>query len=140
MEEAKTPSSVENFEINLLYIIIMATERIVDDIDKRLKAKKSEFHREKKKRFNQIIDSIKNIKRLNDLIDQEDYAVGLKGNYESYQYYQEDAYELARLLLLFGDRHTKDVEVGNKVIKFVRSLESAGIVDEDVLAKYYLKK
>lgn len=140
MEEVKTPSSVENFEINLLYIIIMATERIVDDIDKRLKAKKSEFHREKKKRFNQIIDSIKNIKRLNDLIDQEDYAVGLKGNYESYQYYQEDAYELARLLLLFGDRHTKDVEVGNKVIKFVRSLESAGIVDEDVLAKYYLKK
>lgn len=140
MEEAKTPSSVENFEINLLYIIIMATERIVDDIDKRLKAKKSEFHREKKMRFNQIIDSIKNIKRLNDLIDQEDYAVGLKGNYESYQYYQEDAYELARLLLLFGDRHTKDVEVGNKVIKFVRSLESAGIIDEDVLAKYYLKK
>lgn len=140
MEEAKTPSSVENFEINLLYIIIMATERIVDDIDKRLKAKKSEFHREKKMRFNQIIDSIKNIKRLNDLIDQEDYAVGLKGNYESYQYYQEDAYELARLLLLFGDRHTKDVEVGNKVMKFVRSLESAGIVDEDVLAKYYLKK
>lgn len=140
MEEAKTPSSVENFEINLLYIIIMATERIVDDIDKRLKAKKSEFHREKKMRFNQIIDSIKNIKRLNDLIDQEDYAVGLKGNYESYQYYQEDAYELARLLLLFADRHTKDVEVGNKVIKFVRSLESAGIVDEDVLAKYYLKK
>lgn len=140
MEEAKTPSSVENFEINLLYIIIMATERIVDDIDKRLKAKKNEFHREKKMRFNQIIDSIKNIKRLNDLIDQEDYAVGLKGNYESYQYYQEDAYELARLLLLFGDRHTKDVEVGNKVIKFVRSLESAGIVDEDVLAKYYLKK
>ena len=140
MEEAKAPSSVENFEINLLYIIIMATERIVDDIDKRLKTKKSEFHREKKMRFNQIIDSIKNIKRLNDLIDQEDYAVGLKGNYESYQYYQEDAYELARLLLLFGDRHTKDVEVGNKVIKFVRSLESAGIVDEDVLAKYYLKK
>lgn len=140
MEEAKIPSSVENFEINLLYIIIMATERIVDDIDKRLKAKKSEFHREKKMRFNQIIDSIKNIKRLNDLIDQEDYAVGLKGNYESYQYYQEDAYELARLLLLFADRHTKDVEVGNKVMKFVRSLESAGIVDEDVLAKYYLKK
>ena len=140
MEEAKAPSSVENFEINLLYIIIMATERIVDDIDKRLKTKKSEFHREKKMRFNQIIDSIKNIKRLNDLIDQEDYAVGLKGNYESYQYYQEDAYELARLLLLFGDRHTKDVEVGNMVIKFVRSLESAGIVDEDVLAKYYLKK
>ena len=140
METIQNKNSVENLEINLRYIIIMATERIVNDIDKRLKAKKSEFHREKKMRFNQIMDSIKNIKRLNDLIDQEDYAVGLQGNYESYQYYQEDAYELARLLLLFADRHTKDAEIGNSVIKYVRALESAGIITEDVLTKFYLKK
>ena len=140
METIQNKNSVENLEINLLYIIIMATERIVDDIDKRLKAKKSEFHREKKMRFNQIMDSIKNIKRLSDVIDQEDYAKGLAGNYESYQYYQEDAYELARILLLFADRHSKNIEVGNEVAKFLRSKESAEIVDENVLERFYLKK
>lgn len=140
MEDAKKIGSIENLEINLLYIVIMATERIIDDIDKRLKAKKSEFRREKKLRFRQIIDSIKNIKRLNDLIDQEDYAVGLQGNYESYQYYQEDAYELARLLLLFADRSSHDVETGNRVIKYIRSLEGLGVIDEEALKKFYLKK
>lgn len=140
MEDAKKIGSIENLEINLLYIVIMATERIIDDIDKRLKAKKSEFRREKKLRFRQIIDSIKNIKRLNDLIDQEDYAVGLQGNYESYQYYQEDAYELARLLLLFADRSSHDVETGNRVIKYIRSLEGLEVIDEDALKKFYLKK
>lgn len=140
MEDAKKIGSIENLEINLLYIVIMATERIIDDIDKRLKAKKSEFHREKKLRFRQIIDSIKNIKRLNDLIDQEDYAVGLQGNYETYQYYQEDAYELARLLLLFADRSSHDVETGNRVIKYIRSLEGLSVIDEEALKKFYLKK
>lgn len=140
MEETKKTRSVEDLEINLLYIATMAMERIVDDIEKRLNAKKKTFHFEKKMRFNDIMKSIKNIKRQNDLIDQEDYAKGLAGNYESYQYYQEDAYELARILLLFADRHSKDIEVGNQIAKHLRSMETANIITEEVLDKFYLKK
>jgi predicted transcriptional regulator len=140
MEDTKKTRSVEDLEINLLYIATMAMERIVDDIEKRLNAKKKTFHFEKKMRFNDIMKSIKNIKRQNDLIDQEDYAKGLAGNYESYQYYQEDAYELARILLLFADRHSKDIEVGNQIAKHLRSMETANIITEEVLDKFYLKK
>lgn len=136
----KKKRSVEDMEINILYIAAMAFERIIDDVERRLNAKKRTFHFEKKLRFRQIMDSIKNIKRLSDVIDQEDYAKGLAGNYESYQYYQEDAYELARILLLFADRHSKNIEVGNEVAKFLRSKESAEIVDENVLERFYLKK
>lgn len=140
MEETKKTRSVEDMEINLLYVAAMAFERIIDDVEKRLNAKKRTFQFEKKKRFNDMMGSIKNVKRLNDLIDQMDYAEGLKGNYESYQYYQEDAYELARILLLFADRHSKNIEIGNEVAKFLRSKESAEIVDENVLERFYLKK
>lgn len=140
MEETKKTRSVEDMEINLLYVAAMAFERIIDDVEKRLNAKERTFHFEKKKRFNDMMKSIKNVKRLNDLIDQMDYAEGLKGNYESYQYYQEDAYELARILLLFADRHSKNIEIGNDVAKFLRSKESAEIVDENVLERFYLKK
>jgi predicted transcriptional regulator len=140
MEDTKKTRSVEDLEINLLYIATMAMERIVDDIEKRLNAKKKTFHFEKKMRFNDIMKSIKNIKRQNDLIDQEDYAKGLAGNYESYQYYQEDAYELARILLLFADRHSKDIDVGNQIAKHLRSMETANIITEEVLDKFYLKK
>lgn len=140
MEETKKTRSVEDLEINLLYIAAMAFERIVDDIEKRLNAKKRTFHFEKKMRFGEIMKNIKSIKRLSDLIDQEDYAKGLEGNYEAYQYYQEDAYELARILLLFADRHSKNVEIGNEVAKFLRAKESFDIVDEKALERFYLKK
>lgn len=140
MEETKKTRSVEDMEINLLYVAAMAFERIIDDVEKRLNTKKRTFQFEKKKRFNDMMGSIKNVKRLNDLIDQMDYVEGLKGNYESYQYYQEDAYELARILLLFADRHSKNIEIGNEVAKFLRSKESAEIVDENVLERFYLKK
>ena len=92
-------------------------------------------------RFNDIMKSIKNIKRQNDLIDQEDYAVGLKGNYESYQYYQEDAYKLCRFVLLFCDRDTVSEELSNETFKLMRSQEGTGEINEEEDMKwFYLNK
>lgn len=142
-KEIKEPDrrhTVENLEINLVYILSMAIERIMNDIERRLAEKKTAYKMEKKMRLSNILKAIKNIKMNSDLIDQIDFGEGLVGNYESYQYYQEDAYELARILLLFSDRHTKDVEMGYKTAKFLRSLEGEGIITEEVLERFYLKK
>lgn len=142
-KEIKEPDrrhTVENLEINLVYILSMAIERIMNDIERRLAEKKSAYKMEKKMRLNNILKAIKTIKMNSDLIDQIDFGEGLVGNYDSYQYYQEDAYELARILLLFSDRHTKDVEMGYKTAKFLRSLEGEGIITEEVLERFYLKK
>lgn len=142
-KEIKEPDrrhTVENLEINLVYILSMAIERIMNDIERRLAEKKSAYKMEKKMRLSNILKAIKNIKMNSDLIDQIDFGEGLVGNYDSYQYYQEDAYELARILLLFSDRHTKDVEMGYKTAKFLRSLEGEGIITEEVLERFYLKK
>lgn len=142
-KEIKEPDrrhTVENLEINLVYILSMAIERIMNDIERRLAEKKTAYKMEKKMRLSNILKAIKTIKMNSDLIDQIDFGEGLVGNYESYQYYQEDAYELARILLLFSDRHTKDVEMGYKTAKFLRSLEGEGIITEEVLERFYLKK
>lgn len=142
-KEIKEPDrrhTVENLEINLVYILSMAIERIMSDIERRLAEKKTAYKMEKKMRLSNILKAIKTIKMNSDLIDQIDFGEGLVGNYESYQYYQEDAYELARILLLFSDRHTKDVEMGYKTAKFLRSLEGEGIITEEVLERFYLKK
>lgn len=142
-KEIKEPDrrhTVENLEINLMYILSMAIERIMNDIERRLAEKKSAYKMEKKMRLSNILKAIKNIKMNSDLIDQIDFGEGLVGNYDSYQYYQEDAYELARILLLFSDRHTKDVEMGYKTAKFLRSFEGEGIITEEVLERFYLKK
>ena len=64
-KETKEPDrryTVENLEINTVYILSMAIERIVDDIERRLLAQKCAFRMEKKMRINNILKAIRNIK------------------------------------------------------------------------------
>lgn len=138
--ESTNSTSVENLEINTLYIMAMAMERLIDDVEKRLNAKKQTFRFEKKQRFNEIIRDIKNIKRISDLMDQIDFAEGLAGRYERYQSYQEDAYRLARIILLCADRDTEDPANLYEVQKLLRSQKGAGIITEEVLSRFYLNK
>lgn len=132
--------TVENLEINTVYILSMAIERIVDDIERRLNAQKFGFRMEKKMRINNILKAIRNIKMQSDLIDQIDFGEGLAGNYETYQSYQEDAYRLARIILLCADRDTDDPKNLFDVQKLLRSQKGAGIITEDVLKRFYLNK
>lgn len=131
--------SLENILINIIYVMALAMDRIVRVIEILLIAKKHTFHQERKLRFNQIIDSAKNIKRINDLLDTEDYKEALKGREEIYQYYQEDAYKLCRLILLFSDRDAEDEENSNKVFKLLRELKGTEEVSEKDMEWFYLK-
>lgn len=132
--------TVENLEINTMYIMALALERIANDVERRLNAQQCTFRREKRMRFNNIIKAIKNMKMNCDLIDQIDFAEGLAGRYENYQSYQEDAYRLARIILLCADRDTDDPSNLFEVQKLLRSQKGAGIVTEDVLSRFYLNK
>lgn len=132
--------TVENLEINTMYIMALALERIANDVERRLNAQRCTFRREKRMRFNNIIKAIKNMKMNCDLIDQIDFAEGLAGRYENYQSYQEDAYRLARIILLCADRDTDDPSNLFEVQKLLRSQKGAGIVTEDVLSRFYLNK
>lgn len=140
MQTENNNISIENLEINVLYILSMAMERILADIERRLLEKNQGFRHEKKKRFNDMIASAKNIKRLSDIIDQVDFAEGLAGRYERYQSYQEDAYRLARIILLCADRDTEDPSNLYEVQKLLRSQKGANIITEEVLKRFYLNK
>ena len=143
MKENNEPdlrNTVENLEINTMYIMALALERIASDVERRLNAQKCTFRQEKKMRFNNIIKAIKSMKANCDVIDQVDFAEGLKGKYENYQSYQEDAYRLARIILLCADRDTDDPSNLFEVQKLLRSQKGAGIITEDVLKRFYLNK
>ena len=143
MKENNEPDlryTVENLEINTMYILALALERIASDVERRLNSQKCTFRFEKMMRFKNIIKAIKNIKLNSDLIDQIDFAEGLKGRYECYQSYQEDAYRLARIVLLCADRDTEDPTNLFEVQKLLRSQKGANIVTEDVLKRFYLNK
>ncbi len=131
---------VERVEINVTYVIALALSMLINDIEKSLLSRRVRYKQDRKRRFNNIISSIKEIKRNLDIIDYIDFAEDLEGHYDAYQYYQEDAAELARLVLLFADRQGHNPDNANEVFRLLRSQKGEGIIDEETLKRFYLKK
>ena len=131
---------VERVEINVTYVIALALSVLINDIEKSLLSRRVRYKQDRKRRFNNIISSIKEIKRNLDIIDYIDFAEDLEGHYDAYQYYQEDAAELARLVLLFADRQGHNPDNANEVFRLLRSQTGEGIIDEETLKRFYLKK
>lgn len=131
---------VERVEINVTYVIALALSMLINDIEKSLISRRVRYKQDRKRRFNNIISSIKEIKRNLDIIDYIDFAEDLEGHYDAYQYYQEDAAELARLVLLFADRQGHNPDNANEVFRLLRSQKGEGIIDEETLKRFYLKK
>ena len=131
---------VERVEINVTYVIALALSMLINDIEKSLLSRRVRYKQDRKRRFNNIIFSIKEIKRNLDIIDYIDFAEDLEGHYDAYQYYQEDAAELARLVLLFADRQGHNPDNANEVFRLLRSQKGEGIIDEETLKRFYLKK
>lgn len=131
---------VERVEINVTYVIALALSMLINDIEKSLISRGVRYKQDRKRRFNNIISSIKEIKRNLDIIDYIDFAEDLEGHYDAYQYYQEDAAELARLVLLFADKQGHDPDNANEVFRLLRSQTGEGIIDEETLKRFYLKK
>ena len=131
---------VERVEINVTYVIALALSMLINDIEKSLLSRRVRYKQDRKRRVNNIISSIKEIKRNLDIIDYIDFAEDLEGHYDAYQYYQEDAAELARLVLLFADRQGHNPDNANEVFRLLRSQKGEGIIDEETLKRFYLKK
>ena len=70
---------------------------------------------------------------------QDIYKEDERHNFRNVQIWQEEANELARLMLLFADR-SADQDVVNSIFKFIREQPCEGIVDEELLKNFYLKK
>ena len=113
-----------NLEISILYRLARAMDIILRDCEKNLELVGQEFHREKKKTYNELIRSFQNSKRLYDKLDDDVCNVYQEAEY--FDLVQEEAYELARILILFADRHGKNPGVGQKIENILRAKESSG--------------
>ena len=68
---------VERVEINVTYVIALALSMLINDIEKSLLSRRVRYKQDRKRRFNNIISSIKEIKRNLDIIDYIDFAEDL---------------------------------------------------------------
>lgn len=150
--EKKKPTP-EDVEVNVLFMLTQSFDLILRDIERRMaeralreECRVVEFKREKKKQFREYLDSLRDIaarmKRsydLNERITQDIYDSSAEDNYKSLPIWQLESNELARLVLLYADKSADDENV-NKIHSFIRSLPGEGIVTEDVLKNFYLRK
>ena len=128
-----------SLEINSIYMMSLAMDLILRDADWRMLKQREAFKREKKQVFTRFTKAVRDACVLQERLTQDIFDVDEKNNFKNIQIWQEEANELARLVLLYADR-SADQEVVDGIIKFIREQPADGIVDEKVLESFYLKK
>ena len=127
-------------EINIAYLLSLTLDKMLMDAERRMTAQRIVFRRDKKQSFNKIIDGIqrtfKACAELNEDIELESAPSG----YTDLDDWNRSANETVRLLLLFSDKCWKSDDNANCVFKYLRSLDGEGVITEEALERFYMKK
>lgn len=140
MEERKnSPYHQAGLETNLLYMASLAMDLILRNNEWLMSKHRESFKREKKQLFARYTKAVRDACWLQDQLTQDIFDCDAKNSFRNVQIWQEEANELARLMLLFADR-SADQDVVDKIFSFIREQPAEGIVDEKMLESFYLKK
>lgn len=128
----------ENVEINLMYLMAYSLWFLADDAERRLAQRNEGLHHRQKQAFNNMINSLKAVKRQHDIVF-EDYVTAWGNTVENYDGEQFNANLITRLLLLFYDRALCNGTREDEVFKLLRSFPEEDI-SEEVLKRFYMQK
>ena len=125
--------------INTAYMTVLAVELMIRDVERRLAMESAQIQREKKLKYSRFCDHCKKALYFAEQLTQDIYEVDSEKGWKNIPIWQEESNELARLILLYADR-SADVENVYKVFKTLRDIKGEGIITDEVLEPYYLKK
>ena len=139
MAEKNSNINQAGVETNVLYMMSLTMDLILRDCEWRMSKQREAFKREKKQLFTRYTQAVRSACYLQDLLTQDIFDCDEKHDWKNIPLWQDEANELARLILLYADRSACE-EVVNEIFKHIRSLPCEGIVDEKLLESFYLKK
>lgn len=125
--------------VNTIYMMSLAMDLIIRDIEWRMSKNRECLRKDKKQLFTRFMQAVKTACILQEDMTQDIYNEDKKHGYRNVQIWQEEANELARLMLLFADR-SADQDVVDKIFSFIREQPAEGIVDEKMLDNFRLRK
>lgn len=141
-------------EMKLMYIVASACQTIVEDVHRRVK---SEFRKHgliagENELLTGLNDYCKAVKaasfhfynRIDPQIADATWGIGRDednpdGNPEAYDGFNDDANEIARLLMLYVDRTVRDNKAFAKVFTTLRKLPSHGMFEDKDIAHFKRK-
>lgn len=139
MEAKNTSINQAGVIHNCLYMMSLAMDRLMREVEPIMNRHSESFVREKKKLFTRYLKTVKEACILQDEITQDIWDMEAKHDYRNVDFWLAQCNELARLILLFADRSSYQENV-DKVFSLLRSLPGEGIVDENLLGLFYLRK
>lgn len=130
-----------DFLANTAYLAALALDLIVRESERTLNmmtpAQGWKF--EKKQMFNRFTDYVRKACLINEDIFKDVCDVEAKNRYKYLDVWQEEANELARFILMMGDR-TSDINIVNKIHAFICELPGDGCATKELLDRFYMKK
>jgi len=126
-------------ETNVLYMMSLAMDLILRNNEWLMSRLRQSFRKDKKQLFARYARTVRDACYLQDLLTQDIFDADEKNDYRNIQTWQDEANELSRLVLLFADR-SADQNVVDNIFRFIREQKGEGIVTEEMLQSFYLKK
>ena len=124
---------------NAAYLMSLALDLILRESEWKMRLRNEGYKKEKKQIFSRYTKAVRTACVLQEQLTQDIWDVEENYNYKNVDLWLEQANELARLILMFADRSV-DVDVVDKIFKFIREQPGEGIVDEKLLDEFRLKK
>lgn len=122
-----------------IYLISLAADLMVADLQRRLGGHKDGIRHQSKYNIKQMTHHLKAASHFGSLLMEEIFEADAENKWKNIQVWQDEANELARLILLWEDRE-QHPDTCNEIFKFIRSTQGDGVVDENMLKQYYLIK
>ena len=129
----------ENILTDSIFLMAFASDLMIQDLNRRMRANGNGIRECSKFNLNELNKALKRVSYFADKLWQELFDAEEENNWKNVQVWQDEANELARLILLWQDRE-KRPDICNEIFKFIRSTEGEGVVNEDMLKQYYLIK
>lgn len=141
---AKKQVTFDDVEVNVLFMMSIAMDIILRDVDRKMQIQayreggRGGFKHDKKLLFRKFIESTKAACIYAELLGDDVIACTEKSNYKDFNIWQDEANELARLILLYADKSSEDGAT-ESIFGYLNSFKGAGIVTEESLKPFYLK-
>lgn len=125
--------------VNTAFMVALSLELMLREIERRFNMESATFVKEKRQKFTRFLENTKRALYFAEELTQDIFDVDAKDKWKNIPVWQDESNELTRLILMYADR-SADVDVVNKIFKFIREIEGEGIVDEELLNRFYLRK
>lgn len=129
----------ENILTDSIFLMAFAQDLMIQDLQRRMKAKGEGLRQRSKLNLKQMLSHIKAASHYADELKEELFEADSENKWKNIQTWQDESNELARLVLLWQDREIFP-EVCNDIFKHIRSTKCEGVVDDAMLKQYYLIK